>query len=545
VVLAARIDRLTPEDKRLLQTASVIGKDVPLALLAAIADVSDETLSRQLDNLQGAEFIYETGLYPDIEYTFKHALTHEVAYGGLLHQQRRELHGRIVDAIEILHRDRLGEHIERLAHHASAAELWEKAARYLRGSGQKALARSASRDAANYLEKAIAAVDHLPKSSETLARACDIRFELRAALQVLMELERQRIVLTDALMLAEALGDQRRMGRALMYATLNAALLSKNDEALVLGGRAMLIAEALGDLQMQVGTRTFLGITHLGRGNFLEAKRLFEDVIARIPAEQTNELFGQPRDAASTARTSLAIANGHLGQFTEALAHASQALRDAEAAQHPYSISAALSQLGVIQLLKGDNAEAVRTLDRGLESWRVLQAPPWSSLSAALGVALCRTGNFSRGLSLLDAAQTPPGDFVYPALLARTEGYLLAGRTQQASGYAQQARDLARSTGSRGAEAIALRLLGETMACSDALDAKAASGHYLAALSQATELSMRPLAAHCHFGLGKLHRRMRDHEQAQRHLTTAMAMYREMGMTYWPEQAEAELRQLG
>ena len=188
----------------------------------------------------------------------------------------------------------------------------------------------------------------------------------------------------------------------------------------------------------------------------------------------------------------------------------------------------------------------MRTLDRSLESWRVLQAPPWSSVSAALGVALCRTGNFSRGLALLDAARAqPPGDFVYPALLAQAEGYLLAGRMQQASGYAQQARDLARSSGSRGREAIALLLLGETMACADALDAKAASGHYLAALSQAAELCMRPLAAHCHFGLGKLHRRMRDYEQAQRHLTTAMAMYREMNMTYWPEQAETELRQLG
>jgi tetratricopeptide (TPR) repeat protein len=362
---------------------------------------------------------------------------------------------------------------------------------------------------------------------------------------VLTELERQRIVLTDALMLAEALGDQRRMGRVLMSATLSAALLSKYDEALVLGGRAMLIAEALGDLELQVGTRNYLGITHVGRGNFLEAKRLFEDVIARIPAEQTNELFGQGRSPASTARTALAIANGHLGQFTGALAHASQALREAEAARHAYAISAALSSLGVIQLLKGDNAEAVRTLDRSLESWRVLQARPWSSMSATLGVALCRTGDFSRGLSLLDAAQAQSPDAVYPVLIAQAEGYLLAGRTQQASAYAQQARDLARSTGSRGTEAIALRLLGEIMAGGDALNAKAASDHYMAALSLAAELCMRPLAAHCHFGLGKLHRSMRDYEQAQRHLTIASAMYREMGMTYWTEQAEAELRQLG
>ena len=96
-MLAARIDRLPPEDKRLLQTASVIGKDVPFALLQAIAELPDEALRRGLDHLQAAEFLYETGLFPDLEYTFKHALTHEVTYGGLLQERRRELHARIVE----------------------------------------------------------------------------------------------------------------------------------------------------------------------------------------------------------------------------------------------------------------------------------------------------------------------------------------------------------------------------------------------------------------------------------------------------------------
>ena len=128
-MLAARIDRLAPEDKRLLQVASVVGKDVPFALLQAIAELPDEALRRGLDHLQAAEFLYETGLFPDLEYSFKHALTHEVTYGGLLQERRRELHARIVDAIETLHRDRLGEQIERLAHHALRGELREKAVR--------------------------------------------------------------------------------------------------------------------------------------------------------------------------------------------------------------------------------------------------------------------------------------------------------------------------------------------------------------------------------------------------------------------------------
>jgi predicted ATPase len=101
-VLAARIDRIVPEEKHLLQTAAVIGTDVPFALLRAIADVSEEALHRGLARLQAAEFLYEIRLFPEQEYTFTHALTHEVAYGSLLLERRRVLHSRIVEALEAL-----------------------------------------------------------------------------------------------------------------------------------------------------------------------------------------------------------------------------------------------------------------------------------------------------------------------------------------------------------------------------------------------------------------------------------------------------------
>src|SRR5713101_1482361 len=137
-MLAARIDRLSPEDKRLLQVASVVGKDVPVALLQAIAELPDEALRRGLDRLQAAEFLYESGLFPDLEYTFKHALTHDVTYGGLLHERRRELHARIVGAIEELYRNRPMEQVDRLAHHAFRGEEWDKALTYCRAAGRRA-----------------------------------------------------------------------------------------------------------------------------------------------------------------------------------------------------------------------------------------------------------------------------------------------------------------------------------------------------------------------------------------------------------------------
>src|SRR5436309_8927289 len=145
-MLAARIDRLPPEEKQLLQAASVIGKHVPYALLAAIAEQPQEALRRGLAHLQEAEFLYETRPFPGLEYTFKHALTHEVAYGSLLQDRRRALHAQIAETIEGLHHDRLAEQVDRLAHHALRGEVWDKAVTHLQAAGIRAIERAAYRE---------------------------------------------------------------------------------------------------------------------------------------------------------------------------------------------------------------------------------------------------------------------------------------------------------------------------------------------------------------------------------------------------------------
>jgi class 3 adenylate cyclase len=218
-ILAARIDCLPAEEKRLLQTAAVIGTEVPFALMQAIAELPEETLRGGVAYLQAAEFLYETSLFPELEYTFKHALTHEVAYGSLLQERRRTLHARIVEAIEALYPDRLTEQVDRLAHNALRGEIWSKALAYCRQAGAKAAARSAYREAVAFFEQALVALQHLSESRDRLEQAIDLRFDLRNALQQLGDHRPILEHLRQAETFAQALGDQRRLGRVFSYMT--------------------------------------------------------------------------------------------------------------------------------------------------------------------------------------------------------------------------------------------------------------------------------------------------------------------------------------
>src|SRR5262245_38182088 len=158
-----------------------------MPLLQAIAELPEEGLQHGLAHLQAAEFLYEARLFPERGYTFKHALTHEVAYSGLLQERRRVLHARIVEALEALAGDRVTEQLERLAHHALRGEVWDKALAYCRQAGTKATAQAAYRGAVAAFEQALSALPHLPEQRDTREQAIDLRLDVRHALWPLGE----------------------------------------------------------------------------------------------------------------------------------------------------------------------------------------------------------------------------------------------------------------------------------------------------------------------------------------------------------------------
>jgi predicted ATPase len=178
-----------------------------MAVLTGVARAPADALAEGLTRLQAAEFLYETRLFPDAEYSFKHALTHEVAYGSLLLERRRGLHARAVETIERCYPERLVEHVERLAHHALRGEVWEKSVGYLRQAARKAMGRSAYPEAAANLDQALDALPHIPEGRERTEQAIDLHLEASVAWASVGTVAKSTEHSRAAGALAEALGD--------------------------------------------------------------------------------------------------------------------------------------------------------------------------------------------------------------------------------------------------------------------------------------------------------------------------------------------------
>ena len=314
-VLAARIDRLAPEEKHVLQTAAVIGTEVPLPLLQAIAELPEADLYRGLAHLQAAEFLYETRLFPEREFTFKHALTHEVAYNGLLQERRRVLHARIVEALEVLYPDRLAEQVERLAHHAMRGEAWDKALAYNRQAGTRVAARSAYREAVAYFEQALMALAQLPERRTTLEQAIDLRLELRNVLVPLDEQARILDHLRAAEPLAEQLGDPQRLGWLACCLCFHFSVIGEPDRAMAAGQRALALATTSGVFDVQVVAQTYLGIVYYAVGDYRQALDVSQRVIMLLTGELLYERFSLPVLPAVLSRGYVAMESGRTGVF--------------------------------------------------------------------------------------------------------------------------------------------------------------------------------------------------------------------------------------
>jgi tetratricopeptide (TPR) repeat protein len=473
-----------------------------------------------------------------------------VAYGSLLLERRRGLHARTVEALEVFAEDRVAEQVEQLAHHALRGEVWEKALAYGRQAGEKAMARSAYREAVGAFEQALGTLPHLPETRATHEQAIDLRLALRSALLTLGDFGRILKALREAEALAESLDDPRRLAQVSLFLSVHFRNVSAHDQAIATAQRAHGLATATKDILLQVLSSHYLGVSYQAQGDYRRAIDYLWQTVAALDGARGYERFGQVIPPVVLSSAWLAACHAELGTFAEGRTLGETGLRIAKTVNHPASLMIASWGIGLLTVRQGDLPRALPLLEQAVGICQDGDLPsyfPW--MAAALGAAYALGGRVGDAVPLLTRAidQTMAADMVGHQVLCGLslgESQLLAGRLEEAHALAGRTLALARAHQERGHEAYALRLLGEIAAQRQPLEIEPAADYYHQALALSKELGMCPLQAHCHCGLGTLYRKVGRGEEARSELSAAIELYGAMEMTFWLPQAEAALAQV-
>ena len=366
-LLAARIDRLRPELKELLQCAAVIGNDIKEALLEAVSGIAQPDLRRAIHDLRAAEFLYEKAPFPETEYAFKHAMTREVAYTSLLRERRTILHARTARSLETIAAGRLDEHVERLADHAEKGAIWDKALEYLQRSGLKAYSLYANADAAHFFERALAVLKKLPESTENLRQAVDLRFELRNALLPNYDTDRIVRTLDELDPILARLGDKQRSAQYAAFRCNHHFLIGQQRRAIEFGETGVRLARDCGD-RVVLGQSLFrLAQSYHALGEYRQAISLLEQGLEFNADELRPDRHNLNIIPSVLNRTWLAIALVECGDFSAGMKNARRTLEIAERAEHQLSELLGWLSIGYVLSRKGEIEGAVAALERGLD----------------------------------------------------------------------------------------------------------------------------------------------------------------------------------
>ncbi len=542
--LMARLDRLAAV-KVVAQLGAAIGRTFTYDLMQAVAQLDAATLQGALALLVETEVVAQRGLPPQATYTFKHALVQDAAYQSLLRSTRQQYHQQIAQVLEARFPDIHETQPELLAHHYTEAGLSAQAIPYWQRAGQRAMERSGYRVAVACFEQALVALRHLPERRDTLEQAIDLRLAMRNALLPLGDRGRIFDRLREAETLAQVLGDRQRLVQVSVYMTEYFRRMRDRDHAIESGQRALALATAHGDVGLQVMANFYVGSVYYDLGDYRRTMDLLGWNVASLEGDLIRERFGMTGLPSVLSRVYLSWSLAELGAFAESLARGEEAVRIAEAADHPFSLIWAYFGIGHLYLRKGDFHRSISVLERGLglcQDWHIPAL--FAAVASPLGAAYALSGRVPEALPLLEQAASQGKESQALGFARLSEAYLLVSRTEDALDRAQRALALSQHYKQRGYQAYALRLLGDIAAQREPPESALAEDHYQQALTLAEELGMRPLVAHCHLGLGTLYAKIGRQEPARAELSAAVALYNAMEMTFWLPQTEAMLAQV-
>jgi class 3 adenylate cyclase/tetratricopeptide (TPR) repeat protein len=513
-VIASRIDRLTKEDKAILQLASVLGPRVSPQLLAAVTEMSVAQLQSRLWSLEVLDFLEEARSVPSVEYVFAHDLIREVAYESILRSQREVLHRRILTALETTSAGREEDVAEALCHHAVKAQDWSKADRYGHLAARKAFAKSAFRDATEYFKIAMDAVDKQPESTAREQRAIDLRIEARLAFVSFGSIEEWFGLGQDGEARSRKIGDE---GRRLASIAIRAAALNFYGtpyEAIAVAEEAVALANQMNSARWLAFVEYGLGQSYFLAGRYRDAERH----IAKATALLTKAPENVPPGTTGSSLLVLcymmdAVVHAWLGEFDEAERCSEKAAILAETSGRPYDMIAADYGRGLVLLMHGDLEEAESALDQALRCSRESEARLFGPLiMTALGNLYSQQGRPERATEILLEAKHGADNLGHETSKVAVSAYLGAaygqlGDIQHGLALLRACQASARQKGYAGIEALAAsaeanilasqggHMREEAMACLERTIAFTANLEAVPLLGAAKETLARLLAA--------------------------------------------------
>jgi predicted ATPase len=429
-VLAARIDRLPRSAKTLLQIAAVIGQVAPLALLERVADLAEDDVRLALAELRSAELLYETRLLPDVEYTFKHALTHAVAYGSLVADRRRAIHLDVVRALELRYADRLDDHLERLANHALAAEQWQSAVVYLLRAARRAIQRSAHQEAIDLLRYALGALERLPGSRRRLEHELDIQKAMGVTMMAAKGWGAPEVVdaYNRAQVLCEQLADERELFTVLRGKGQFHMIRGELDTARQLGARCVELAQGCDDVGVRIETHHLFWSNSFFMGDYANAEAHANHGIELYRSERDHPLtyVYSGHDPGVCCRCFSGLVLWQHGQPDRALERCREALALATQLSNPLTLALAQWGLSYVHMFRREPAAAYEWAKREIDVCNeYLLALLLSQGTFQLGWALAQQGEavegiarMNEGLAAITATGAEMGLPYFRALLA-------------------------------------------------------------------------------------------------------------------------------
>lgn len=476
-ILASRIDRLAADEKFLLQQLSVIGRAFPLSLVRAVITQPEAALYRLLASLQHKEFLYEQPAFPEVEYVFKHALTQEVAYGTVLHEQRKTLHEQTAQVIETRYTLQREEHFSELAHHYSRSGNASKAVEYLGLAGQQSARQSANAEAITYLTAALALLKTLPDTAARARQELSLHLSLGAALMAMKGYSAAEVgqIYLRAQELCLQVGEPIQVARVLFGLWAFYSSRGNHPASLALGEQFLPVAKRQQDTTLALMVHLLLGGTVLWRGEFTSAQAHLEHAFACYDPERHRDLahfMGQ--DLGSMALVRAAETLWYRGYPDQALERAHHGLSVAQALRHPLSLAVILDVVVRVHLCRREgqealaHAEALLTLAHehgfagwlgwgtGLRGWALIECAARSETQEQREAGLVQLQD---GLAAMQAIGV---ELWFPLFLsAVAQGSAQGGQTEEGLRVIAEALAMVEKNGERWNEAELYRIKGE------------------------------------------------------------------------------------